>query len=377
MKIQQPLPKTVPKIPVPCSSYNELLTKKSTLRHVSFSKPKRRSSTKTPFDYWLLRDKIIVEENLDEKATGDKCCTDEWNSTISRKTVEKTVTKQLKYYDENFKEINPDFSSVRSSSSSKLVSCERYKTDDSVSEKTDVVIRLIEQNSYNRQLMQTLHFNVKQNSLFVFPKVQSPIKRHYVPRCLRFTSHKEGWLNIGSCQRIKFLSENNMAHRKRSAETEQTYERVVSWLNTSEFQKHIEDAPSATVGTEIIDSQSDVAIENSEQNREVVKKQESPVEKSSEKTLLTQDSSDALLQATVDKLKNNAMIRSFKKLTWISSWQLYSKKIESDSKPPPIPTIPEKNEVVLFSLYTLTFFLVFCLLNKCNEFTVAVLFCPY
>lgn len=423
----------------PSSSCNELLIKKSLLKPVPTSESVKQQATKTPFDFWLLHNNILLEDFCDDhKPTSDKCSVDEWASTLSKQTAHRRTvdTKHfkrsseitadnLKYYDEHFKEIDPEIASGKNCTQPKVLlprpkaKAERMipKLDCSVStvlekckvseDKCNIRIRLIQQNSYNKQTTQTLSFNVGQNSLCVFPRVKSRIENHEVPKCLRELKNQAGWSSLwhrNICQtssnlpylnvhQFKFLFKANMSDHNRFVPPEQIYERVVDWLSSNDFQKQEASCAKSRVEndveTNIPDNQSDITsitkvISRNEHAKSLEKTkaleeetEEDPIPKATSEKTLTQDSSDTRLQAVVERLKNNVMVNSLRKITDLSSWQLYNKRIKSNSKPPSIPAILEKDEIVCFPLYTLTSLLLVYLLRKYDQYLVNLLFCPY
>lgn len=453
MKTNQPRPHENPS-----TSTNQLLMKKSMLKPVPQPECKKAQTAKTVFDYWLTQNKILMDN---EKTASDRCSTDGWSSVVSRRTVKKKrkrqrQNRQLKYYDEHFREVSPNFQTSVSSpemssavtapvtkvppeldvnepvlktsqSSVNLALPERdmnesvpkisqssidlsRKSKESIDDVYKVKIRLIKQNSYNKQLSQTLSFDLKRNALYVSPKIWTKIKEHDVPRCLRDRNYQEGLSSISrnichtsnnlpylNVHQFKFLFKANMSEHNRFVPPEQIYERVVDWLSSNDFQKHEVDSTKSAVDnsndveTNLPDGQSDITSITKVIDREEQKRQEDHVEEvkevaeetqvpktTSEKTVLTQDSSDARLQAVVEKLKNNVMVNSLKKITNLSSWQLYNSRIKSSPKAPSIPTILEKDELVCFPLYTFTPLLFFYLLfTKYNHYLIFLLFCPY
>lgn len=410
------------------STCNPLLIKKSVLKPIpqAAKNNKKTPATKTPFDYWLTQNKIL---DKDRATTTDKCSTttDEWSSAISkrRKVAKKRKQrKSFKYFDEHFREVNPELQSsvstpelttpitkvvperdlnvsVFKSRSSIDLSRSSNESDDDVRR---IKIRLIKQNSYNKQLMQTLSFDQKRNALFVSREICTRIGEHDVPACLREGNYQEGLslVSRNACHtsnnlpylnghQFKFLFKNNMSdHNNRFVPPEQIYERVVDWLSSNDFQKHEVDSSTKSAAdnefeTNIPDGQSDITSITRVISRQYEKRFENAADESnevpkttSEKTVLTQDSSDARLQAVVDKLKNNVMVNSLKKITNLSSWQLYNKRIKNNPKPPSIPAILEKDELVCFPLYTFTPLLLFYLLyTNYKEYLIYFLFCPY
>lgn len=374
---------------------------------------KKATKTKTPFDYWLTQNKIIITDFSNNGVTSD-----EWSGTVSKKVVKKqSQHKQLKYYDEHFREVNPDLRSYVSSpemSSTITAANEIFPTlktsrssielskNSDEDRQNSIKIRLIKQDSYNKQLTQRLSFDFSRNALYIFPETCSEIEEHVVPKCLRESGHQEGLLlySRNTCHtsnnlpylnahQFKFLCKANMSEHNRFVPPEQIYERVVDWLSSNDFQKQESDNTKSSAENEfetnLPDNQSDITSITKVIIREERKKLEKALEEIeevpktiSDKTVVTQDSSDARLQAVVDKLKNNVMVNSLKKITNLTSWQLYNKRLQSCSKPPSIPAILENEEVVCFPLYTFTFlFFIYLLFTNYKEYLIYFLFCPY
>lgn len=408
------------------STYNPLLIKKSVLKPIPQTKTNKKTpAIKTPFDYWLTQNKIL---DNDRATTDQYSTTDEWSSAVSKRKVEKKFTrkrkqrKTLKYFDEHFREVNPDLPSSISNpelttpitkviperdlnvSVFKSQSSIDLSTNDSDDDVHKIKIRLIQQSSYNKQLMRTLSFDQKRNALYVSREICTRIGEHDVPTCLREGNYQEGLslVSRNACHtsnnlpylnghQFKFLFKNNMSdHNNRFVPPEQIYERVVDWLSSNDFQKHEVDSSTKSAvenefETNIPDYQSDITSITKVIDRQYERRLEDAVNESnevpkttSEKTVLTQDSSDARLQAVVEKLKNNVMVNSWKKITNLSSWQLYNKRIKNNPKPPSIPAILEKDELVCFPLYTFTpLLLIYLLYTNYNEYLIYLLFCPY
>lgn len=359
-------------------SVNELLLKKSMLKPVVRCHEQQVEDVKTPFDYWLKQNE-----------------------------------EELKFFDENFREVSPDLQTAPSSSVLSVQETPERDLNVNVSKSSlgepvipegksscDIKIRLIKQDSYNKQLTQTLSFNLKQNALYVSPKQKSPIKDHYVPKCLREGKYQAGYpfatgntchtsnnLPFLNVHQFKFLFKANMSDHHLSVPPEQIYERVVEWLNSSgDTAQKAEITLENEFETNIPGNLSDISSITKVINKERWKKSdlEKVVEgdevprKVSEKTVLTQDSSDARLQSFVEKLRNNAMVKGLKKITNLSALQLYKMRMNANSKTPSIPAILEKDEAVCFSLYTFPFLLLLTLLlTNYNDFFIFILFCPY
>lgn len=121
----------------------------------------------------------------------------------------------MKYFDENFMEISPDFASIgsynnfsggcvtsdgssRGELDSRIQENQKECTNTVAnSEKTfllvsnrpkdarSIKIRHVQTNVYNEKLSQIIEYNPKTDSLTVFPKKAAPIGDHVVPKCLR------------------------------------------------------------------------------------------------------------------------------------------------------------------------------------------------
>lgn len=361
-------------------SLNELLLKKSMLKPVVRNE-QQVEDVKTPFDYWL-------------KQNEDK--------------------EELKFFDENFREVSAGLLAATSSSVMTVQEAPERDLNVTISKSSleessvtpegksscDIKIRLIKQDSYNKQLTQTLSYNLKQNALYVSPKQKSHIKDHYVPKCLREGKYQAGYplatgntchtsnnLPFLNVHQFKFLFKANMSDHHLSVPPEQIYERVVEWLNSSgdtaqKAEIILENEFETNIPGNLSDISSITKVINKERWRrsdleKLVEGDEVP-RKVSENTVLTQDSSDARLQSFVEKLRNNAMVKGLKKITNLSALQLYKMRMNANSKTPSIPAILEKDEVVCFSLYTFPFLMFLTLLlTSYNEFFIFILFCPY
>lgn len=388
------------------TNVNELLLKRSMLKPVSHKKSKKFLKTETPFDYWINKNEILANDCSNKPASSF------WNDTED---------SQLKFYDEHFREITPErdaavlqtsitktdviwknsnINTVKSSKNNCISSSDSSECDSSEDVAScDIKIRLIKQDSYNKQLTQTFSFNFKQNILYVSPKKCSQIKEHCVPRCLRDRNYQEGLsllsrtichtsknLPILNFYEYKLLFNKNMSDHCFVSTPEEMYERVVNWLNRNNVENPEDDNEKSVVDqnkleTNISGNLSDISSISKvlKQQRKQCNEKITEVPKTvSEKTVLTQDSSDARLQAVVQKLKNSAMVNNLKKITNLNSLQMYRRRVKTNSKTPPIPSILESEELVCFPLYTFITFLSFYLLfTKYREYLICFLFCPY
>lgn len=430
---------------LPRPSLNELLLTKSMLKPVAHNESQKVENTKTPFDHWLNQNEVAQNAGAE-------------NSRQSESTGCDKLKKELKFYDENFREVSPEdlqanvinttgTATITTTSYSALTTIQETSERDSTvsvlatssssaslnssstvfikdlnqevnqnlnvtpeSKSTDayacdIKIRMIKQDSYNKQLTQTLSFNFQQNELYVFPKQKSQIKDHYVPKCLREGNYQAGGplLSRNTCQtssnlpflnvhQFKFLFKSNMSDHHLSVPPEQIYERVVDWLNSSgdtAEKSEIENAKYTFENefeTNIPGNLSDISSITKVLNKERLRREEymnlmegdEVPRKVSENTVLTQDSSDARLQTFVEKLRNNAMVKGLKKITNLSALQLYRIRMSINSKTPSIPAILEKDEVVCFHIYSFTpILLLFLLFTNYSEYLVLFLFCPY
>lgn len=351
-----PTNKPVPRIPTPNRSLNELLMKKSMLRPIpprTGDSECKRTVARTPFDYWLHHNELnLIHKVTKEKDKGDKCSTDEWNSLTSKRTSVNKTSKylqnlnkfaeaeelnHLKYYDEDFMEIYPDFISLKSYSNPEILlsngSIDPVRSFDRSTSKCTVLhpkhkhmkyansnsgsvlcrsmnfekqsqtpqcnlkIRFFNQDSYNCQLSQSLQYNVKRNSFTVFPKTASHINgnHHIVPKCLRSGKYPVGWsfangnrnichthnLAFLNVRQFKFLFTSNMSDSNRKVPAEQVYNRIVKWVKTSDFKSPDSGSSESVVPeieTNILEGHSDItSITKRMENKEKLKQYNSIV----------------------------------------------------------------------------------------------------
>lgn len=80
---------------MPIPSSNELLLKKSMLKPVFRNETPKVSNTRTPFDFWIKQNEMLVNDCLNDRVSvlDDFSCKEE---------------SELKFFYENFREVSPD-----------------------------------------------------------------------------------------------------------------------------------------------------------------------------------------------------------------------------------------------------------------------------